>query len=770
MHAQEREKDDDDTHVRRQDDQFSFQDRAHIDWWNVTKEEYNLLSNRKKTKKMVTMNEFNKALETHRRWGGVDARRTKLVLERIKQRSRPPPIYAQSPEDDHPMPRDPSELPKFIKECKEEFDRDGCKTVFIHGQECKVLALYGMPFKPFQDVYDASSTKDSREACMAFGLAEALGRGIDKSSFLDQLAQETNNVTGPPLFAKDWCESVARLDSEAPAGVSAGAHNIVVELTNPDAIKSIFPQRKFWKSNMIVNDISPQTNKPKNEPLKDDKIQSRFLDMALSNGVVLRGSKPIAVKDPEIYQSGDGKMQYATSYKPLEHVCAEAFTMLNAAATGMHPPIFAMLIARYASGDGGEKGIMLTMMERGMYTLDSVKSLPKDDNSGFHESVAKHLGKRLSDLLYRSSEHGLLSIDTRKGNFLAMKPYRIPSLINTLKYNFQDDDTENKTNVNGVNNTFELTSIIPFDVMHIDCDPLFVCFIPKSICAKAPCSPEERASRDPVQLHMTNLLHEVTTQMRLKMQMRLSMLVLTVLNEFDTLLCDQLFTDIDGILNYGTDDTTNCFDKLIPVSGGEPFGTGSEIEKRLKVVRTDWDVEKMKRIAKEIKGQTTTEQPAGTRRSNIFEQLTTIDTTADLVCKTQFQMILDPSQKQYERSLMGKVKTELAPYISVEPGNIKITKKKYQPPTAEITHPFNLEIITMHSEIRSFFKKQNIVHLKADRQFKVWCVDNRHNKIIDEVFPRPVVEDTSYFKTMLALLARALGSSMPDMPAMPVTS
>jgi hypothetical protein len=64
-----------------------------------------------------------------------------------------------------------------------------------------------------------------------------------------------------------------------------------------------------------------------------------------------------------------------------------------------------------------------------------------------------------------------------------------------------------------------------------------------------------------------------------------------------------------------------------------------------------------------------------------------------------------------------------------------------------------------------------MVGLKADRQFEVWCVDNRrHNKIIDEVFPWPVVEDTSYFKNMLALLARALGSSMPVTPVTPVTS
>jgi hypothetical protein len=516
----------------------TFDERAHIDWWEVRSKLYGTILPTKLKPNDLSMIQNAKALRSHRQWGGVDGRQIRGTVDAVKARQEKdgtkPPLYAPAPAVPEEMPFDPRDMPEFIYECSRRLQHDTCHKIIVHGTECPVIALYGMPSKPFQEIYQSKQDVMNRAMCMGFGDVKALddrnGWGLLKELAQREPAPGRQYKAKPSNYTHQWTQYVDLGKSPPPSLVVSGSSNLSIHVDRQEAVKLVFPGPGFWQDPLIekklrpahgmeIYRINPLTHIAEPIILNDAEQHSLFLGMAMSSGCVLRGPKPVpsaifpwTKPSPEQHNrakksSRGQKNDYARAYPDLGPVCAEAYTTLTAAACGIHPPVFACLITVLPDQSGA---IMLMLTERGMNTLHSpsnsgvrpntriewpitlgvedppkhhLKSRPSgawldnDDASPtyYRKIVSQHVSNRFSDLLFRSSMLGFLAGDIKEGNLVAMRPYKMAMArsfgVGTLG-TFQKDYAADMICDFGW---------IPFDVMHIDCDPRYACFIPRSV-------------------------------------------------------------------------------------------------------------------------------------------------------------------------------------------------------------------------------------------------------------------------------------------------
>jgi hypothetical protein len=526
----------------RVDAAHTFDERAHIDWWEVRSTLYGAILPTKLKPNDLSMLQNARALRTHRQWGGVDGRQIQGTVDAVKTRQEKdgsrPPLYAPAPAVPEEMPFDPRDMPEFIYECQRRLQHDDCHKIIVHGRECPVIALYGMPSKPFQEIYESNQDVMNRAMCMGFGDVKALD-ARDGWGLLKELAQrepppDRQYKAKPSNYTQKWTQYVDQGKTPPSSLVVSGSSNLSIHVDRPESVTKVFPGPGFWKDPLInkrirpahgmeIYRINPLTHMAEPRKLNDAEQRSLFLGMAMSSGCVLRGPKPVpsamfswTKPSPEQHKrarkrsEGRRKNDYARGYPELGPVCAEAYTTLTAAACGIHPPVFACLITVLPDQKGA---IMLMLTERGMNTLHSpsnsgvsadtriewpitlgVEDPPRhhllhrssgawlDENgasSGYYRKiVSKHVSNRFSDLLFRSSMLGFLAGDIKEGNLVAMRPYKIDDLGITRSFGvgklpiLQQDYAADMICDFGW---------IPFDVMHIDCDPRYACFIPRSV-------------------------------------------------------------------------------------------------------------------------------------------------------------------------------------------------------------------------------------------------------------------------------------------------
>lgn len=611
---------------------MTWRERFNVDWWTVLTGVYH----KQLAPKIDSENQMYKsasdALSTHRQWGGVDARFDPSVrADVLKRRPQHTPIYAHQPEDmEAAMPFDSKQMPTFIQESKARLDRASASKVPLHGMQCSYISLYAIPCSPFQRVFEAPVDAHARSMCMGFGDDSLLDMGSEGFNLKMMMSEDSSNERGP-RYAREWRSNLRT--GLRNSRVKSGTNNIGVRIANDSEfgpqINTLMPGKGFWKDGLLARSpadyralqlcaIDRSTRRAKSAAMTEDELREVLVAMGRSNGMFLRGSKPMM--DRKFAGHADfGKGfadddaaeadEYAQQYPALDNVLAEAFNTMIAAATGLHPPVFAIMIARIdiPTLDPPERGIMLILTERAMNSLrtneandDSKSGLDmfplyagiRDPGSQralfasnrangnatnpnfFRSIVATHVGNRLSDLIFRSSYLGYLASDIKENNLVVMQPYRIdlPELVPPL---------HDKLNVHS--NEYDFTWI-PIDVMHIDCDARYSCFVPRSVQVYAGSDDEEpqfeflfypgsvKPPSDPQFGETGGSLILRASCLRLLMLFMTLLFSLCRAYEFDeadtplkqqlqrvtmALLYNQLFEDVFGILR---------------VQGGTPFG------------------------------------------------------------------------------------------------------------------------------------------------------------------------------------------------------
>lgn len=484
------------------DRSYSYKERFDIDNYEIKKEVYGdtslkLNNGEFDTSRHEKMKVHVEALKSHREWGGVDARQIPETVTQIKDRSAfnetRHPVYAATPTNESEFPFDARDVAQFISECKRRLELETCKTVLVHDNKCPVIALYGMPCSPFQNVYHTHDAYEHKKKCVGFG-------NVKHSKNLVQLIQQeghqhtTNEkdgmLNGSPAYTKDWRMKVHEkifIDTQnANLDLKEGSYNIVRAYTNTRMINDIFPTSGFWsdantKECMEILDSRTKTL------IQNDGQRDLFKQMACSNGVILRGCKP-QLRELRKEWSNEHRTKLEKEYRDypdFHSVLSEAYTTLIAAACGLHPPVFALLIARYKK----KRAIMLSLTELGTSIFPTtifptsnpnaakmspfkmrLSVLPELQGHRTRNKIAKHISKRLSDLIFKSSDLGFMTLDIKHQNLVAMYPYKIPGL-HLPEYTIKDE------------HHYQLidTSWIAMDVMHIDCSPMYTCFIPRTV-------------------------------------------------------------------------------------------------------------------------------------------------------------------------------------------------------------------------------------------------------------------------------------------------
>lgn len=481
------------------DRSYSYKERFDIDNYEIKKQVYGELSFQLNDERFDSshhkeMEVHVAALKSHRKWGGVDARQIPETVTQIKDRSAfnknntRHPVYAATPTNESEFPFDARDVTQFVSECERRLNHEGCKTVKVHGTTCPVIALYGMPCSPFQNVYDTNNEYEHKKKCVGFGnveCSENLVTSMQQEGTQNTINESHGMLNGPPEYTKDWRmkvhEKILIGTENAELNLQEGSYNIVRAYTDTSTINKMFPTSGFWSDPLTYECMEILDSRTKT-PIQNDGQRDLFEQMASSNGVVLRGNKP-QLNEFGTAWSNEDRTQLEKEYKKypeLYSVLSEAYTTLIAAACGLHPPVFALLIAKY----GNDQAIMLSLTELGTSIFPTSSShaakrspfkMKLSDSPQFKQhatriKIAQHISKRLSDLIFKSSDLGLMTLDIKNQNLVAMYPYKIPD------YNLAEYSKTNRHHYEFID-----TSWIAMDVMHIDCSPMYTCFIPRTV-------------------------------------------------------------------------------------------------------------------------------------------------------------------------------------------------------------------------------------------------------------------------------------------------
>jgi hypothetical protein len=482
------DKDMDYTRTPSADRSYSYKERFDIDNYEIKKQFYNESTLKKDdehhhhTLEHARMKDNVEALKSHREWGGVDARQIHGTVTQIKDRSKIKqivhPVYAATPTNELEFPFDARDVTKFVGECKRRLNNKDCATVKVHGNHRPVIALYGMPCSPFQEVYHTSNSTEHKRKCVGFGnvnYCRKLKEQMQQEGTHNTINRRHTMVNGPPAYTKHWRMHVHNIpiQGESKVEVVEGSHNIARPLVQTNYIEYVLPTSGFWSDPLTGVGMELLHINTRNT-INNDAQYDLFKQMATSNGVVLRGNKP-AYNYESIPNAKKGTRQANHKYKEypqLDFLLSEAYTTLTAAACGLHPPVFALLIVQIEK----TKGIMLSLTELGT-KIFPLSKLTRTNGSSFEfklrdsiqlhqrQEIAKHISKRLSDLIFRSSDLGFMTIDIKHQNLVAMYPYKIANL-HPAKY---------------MDSSHIDTNWIAMDVMHIDCNPTYTCFIPRTV-------------------------------------------------------------------------------------------------------------------------------------------------------------------------------------------------------------------------------------------------------------------------------------------------
>lgn len=422
----------------------------------------------------------------------------------------PPPFR----EWENHFPFDVREAPHFAKECKRRLSDVNCPKVECYGKQRPFICLYGLPCAPKETVYETDPF--DRAGCIGFATSEA-------AASLVNLVQSGSGSF--PAYA-------GQFDTERVTTNQArfGGHNLAYSIDGAN-VDGVLPGTGFWADEKLPqNRFQPHKILKKNKfdaktARKPDSIRKMLVNVARKTGLYVRAPLPPSPKtferQPAATQSRAEKKKTKQGFPLFYATAMETYTALVAAALGIHPPIYAMILVGFGFSEDEatienyyKKGyqpvkhrlMALMVMERGLAPLDtqwrqqpgstrdaraSISGgvpfpVPPDpcftymnvdnenDPNYFRRVINVFLARRLSDRVAEAANEFLIHADIKPDNMLLKKRYgRIESNY-TLNYTLTDTEFDMGS---------ETMSIwwLPSDIYLIDFAPTFASFLPRPL-------------------------------------------------------------------------------------------------------------------------------------------------------------------------------------------------------------------------------------------------------------------------------------------------
>lgn len=397
------------------------------------------------------------------------------------------------------------EARKFDKECRRRFSDPNCPTVECYGRQRPFICLYGMPCAPKETVYVTDPF--DRMGCIGFATPEA-------AQNLKTLVQSPAN-TPPNYYAHYEAEKTSNGEARY------GGHNCAYSIDGSMAHNAL-PGTGFWHDPKTQTRFQPhKKNKHGTFDAKTARrpmaIRKMLVNMASKTGLYIRAPFPADPAKFEKPRSAEEQNQAFKRHFPyFPQAIMETYTALVAAALGIHPPIYAMILVGFGFNEDDElkaayykRGyefvqqlLPMMVMERGLAAFDSrfrqqagstqqsqvsfttgvpypLASDPcyiymQTDQPGglnYYRSVVNtFLARRLSDRIAEAANEFLIHADIKPDNILLKRRY------GRIESNLALSDTEFDIGSHKISIWW-----LPSDIYLIDFHPSFASFLPRPV-------------------------------------------------------------------------------------------------------------------------------------------------------------------------------------------------------------------------------------------------------------------------------------------------